>query len=514
MPTKPITMRKLKDILRLKFSAKLSHRQIARSLSISPSVISTYVNRAAQLGITGWPLDESWTDTKLTAQFLTTKVKPKKYTLPDWSVVKQELAHPHVTLQLLWEEYVQQHPGRHYSYNHYCRCYKAWLMTQKPSMRQTHLAGDKLFIDYCGPKVDIIDRATGECKSACIFVAVLGASNYTFVEATWTQNLEDWCMSHARCFEFLEGVPRLLVPDNLKSAVHKAHRYEPDTNPTYQQLAVYYNTAIMPTRPYKPKDKAKAENAVLIVERWIIAKLRHEVFYSLRQLNERILECLYQLNSKHMRAYNASRNELFSQIDRPALQALPYKPYQYTRIKKVRVHMDYHVDVDKHFYSVPYTLVKQTLEAHICNELVTIYHLGNVVAIHPRNRNKGRHTTAFEHMPKAHQSMQWSPQRIQTWAKKIGIHAYHFVRQVMAKRNHAEQGYRTCIGTLNLTKQYEAERVDAACERALVLGQLQMRAVKRILENNADKLPLRGQNSNQTSPDITHNNIRGNTYYQ
>lgn len=514
MPTRPITMRKLKEILRLKYASKLSHRQIAKSLSVSPSVVSTYSNRAAQLGIMAWPLDEKWTDAELTKQFLTTRVKPKKCTLPDWLDVQVELTRPHVTLQTLWEEYVQSHPGRHYSYNHYCRLYKAWLRLQKPSMRQTHIAGDKLFIDYCGPTIDVVDRLTGEVNTAQVFVAVLGASNFTFAEATWSQKLEDWCMSHARCFNFLGGVPRLLVPDNLKSAVNKSHRYEPDMNPTYQQVAAHYGAAIMPARPYKPKDKAKAENAVLIVERWIIAKLRHDTFFSLRELNNRILELLHQLNNKVMRTYQASRSELFERIDKPALQALPNHVYQFTRIKKVRAHMDYHIEFEKHYYSVPHTLLKQPLEVHVTDELVTIYHQGEVVAIHPRSRQLGGHTTEFTHMPKAHQQMKWSPQRIEHWAKKIGINTYHFVRQVMAKKRHPEHGYRTCIGTLNLSKQVEPARLEAACERALVLGQLRMKCVQEILDNHMDKLPLPNSNENDDLLQIKHNNIRGNTYYQ
>lgn len=514
MPTKPITMRKLKEILRLKYAGKLSHRQIAKSLSVSPSVISTYTNRAAQLGITSWPLDEKWTDSELNSQFLATRVKPKRFPLPDWSDVKKELKNDLVTLQTVWEEYAQCYPDKHYSYNHYCRLYRAWLALQKPSMRQTHLAGDKLFIDYCGPTVDVVDRLTGECRPAQVFVATLGASNFTYAEATWTQTLEDWCMSHVRCFNYLGGVPRLLVPDNLKSAVHKPHRYEPDTNPTYQQLAAHYNVAIMPARPYKPKDKAKAENAVLIVERWIMAKMRHETFFSLRELNNRILELLYQLNSKVMRTYKASRSELFAQVDKGALQALPLQAYQFTRIKKVRVHMDYHIEFDKHYYSVPHTLLKQTLEVHVSDELVTIYHQGQSVAIHPRSRRAGGHTTEFIHMPKSHQQMQWSPQRIENWAKKIGINTYHFVRQVMAKKRHPEHGYRTCIGTLSLSKYVEPSRLEAACERALLLGQLRMKCVKDILDNHTDKLPLPTSSKDDQLRKITHANIRGNTYYQ
>ena len=513
MPTAPISMRKLKEIIRLKFSGGLTHRQIAKSLSVSPSVISTYTNRVAQMGITAWPLDDKWTDSELRRQFLTTKVKPKRHTLPNWHEVKIELSNKIVTLQLLWEDYIALNPAGYYSYNHYCRMYKKWLKLQKPAMRQTHKAGEKLFVDYCGPTATVVDRATGECMSAQVFVAVMGATNYTFAEATWSQKLEDWCMSHVRCFSYLGGVPNMVIPDNLRSAVQRAHLYEPDLNPTYQQLAAHYDTVVIPARPRKPKDKAKAEVGVQIVERWIMARLRKDVFYSLRELNARILELLYILNSKVMKQYEVSRTELFTRLDKPALKALPSHPYRYVRIKKVRAHIDYHVDVDKHYYSVPYSLVKQMLEAHISAELVTIYHQGEQVAVHPRSRQLGGHTTNEVHMPKAHQLQKWSPERFERWAKKIGVHTYHFIRQTLARKRYPEQSYRTCIGLLNLQKTYTSSRLDAACERALHIGVLKMKVVKDILDKGLDKHPLPKE-----KPDllrhIQHGNIRGNDYYQ
>ena len=307
MPTAPISMRKLKEILRLKYGANLTHRQIAKSLSISPSSVSTYANRAAQLGITSWPLDDTWDDSKLTRAFFATKVQPKQYYLPDWLTVKQGLRCKTMTLLLLWQEYAEQHPEGHYSYNHYCRQYKAWLKTQKLSMRQHHKAGEKLFVDYCGPTIPIVNPRTGESRTAQVFVAVMGASNYTYAEATLSQGLEDWIMSHVRCFEFLGGVPELIIPDNLKSGVTKACRYEPDLNPTYQQLAEHYDTTVIPARPYKPKDKAKAEVGVQIVERWIMARLRHETFFSLKQLNQRISELLKEMNNRQMKKQPGSR---------------------------------------------------------------------------------------------------------------------------------------------------------------------------------------------------------------
>lgn len=312
MTTTPITMRKLKDILRLKYGQKLTHRQIASSLSISPSVVSRYASRAAKMGITNWPLEAHWDDVTLKNTFLNTKAPLKKHSLSNWQEVQDELKGSKlVTLQLLWEEYSDKNPGGYYSYNHYCRMYRQWCTTLRLSMRQTHHAGEKLFVDYCGPTVPIVNPDTGEYRTAQVFVAVLGASNYTYAEATWSQQLEDWIMSHVRCFEFLDGVPEIVIPDNLKSGVHKTCRYEPDLNPTYHQLSQHYDTAVIPARPYKPKDKSKAEVGVQIVERWIMGKIRKETFFSLKQLNQRIAELLTWMNQKTMQQYNESRLSLF-----------------------------------------------------------------------------------------------------------------------------------------------------------------------------------------------------------
>lgn len=512
MPTTPISMKKLTDILRLKYGCKLSHRAIATSLSISPSVVSRYANRAAQLGIQDWPLDDKWNERSLTDAFLKTKVKQMKGSLPDWGVVHQELKNKTLTLQLLWEEYTERNPANHYSYNHYCRMYRDWLGRQKPSMRQSHQAGEKLFVDYCGPTIAIVDRSTGEVRTAQVFVAVLGASNYTYAEATYSQGLEDWVTSHARCFEFLGGVPELVIPDNLKSAVSKACKYEPDLNPTYQQLAVYYNTVIMPARPYKPKDKAKAEVGVQIVERWIMARLRHDTFFSLGQLNSRIRELLIELNQRPLKKLPGSRQSQFEAIDKPALKPLPEQPYQFTQVKKVRVHLDYHVEIDKHYYSVPYTLLKQQLEAHITGQLVTLYHKGQEVAVHPRSHRHGGHSTIELHMPLAHQQQQWSPERFERWAAQIGSNTEQQVRQLLQSKKHPQQGYRACMGLLSLSKQYSNERLEAACLRAIETGVSRLSGIKSILKAGLDQQPLPIKQPDLLAS-IEHSNIRGNDYY-
>jgi transposase len=513
MPMAPISMRKLKEILRLKYGCQLSHRQIANSLSVSSSIVSVYSTRAAALGIACWPLPEQWDDIALQRAFFKTKPMAKPYVLPDWSVIHVELKHKTMTLLLLWEEYAERHPEGHYSYNHFCRQYKKWLKCQRPSMRQNHKAGEKLFVDYCGPTMNIVDPNTGECQTAQIFVAVMGASNYTYAEATRSQKLEDWIMSHARCFEFLGGVPELVIPDNLKSGVSQACRYEPDLNPTYQQLAAHYDTVIVPARPYKPKDKSKAEVGVQIVERWIMARLRHETFFSLRQLNGRIQELLIDLNQRPMKKLPGSRLSQFETLDKPVLKPLPLDGYQFTQVRTVKVHIDYHVEVEKHYYSVPHHLIKKKLESHTTGELVTLYHQGLEVAVHPRSQRLGGHTTQDEHMPVAHQKQQqWSPQRFEQWAREIGGSTAQLVGQYLQAKKHPEQSYRVCLGLLALAKKYSPQRLEAACRRALATGIYRLKGITSILSKGLDSQPLPEAQPDLLA-DIEHSNVRGNHYY-
>ncbi len=513
MPTAPISMRKLKDILRLKYGQKLTHRQIAKSLSISPSVVSRYACRAANMGITRWPLDDKWDDVTLNTAFSVTKAPLKKHSLPNWQSVHGELKSSKIlTLYLLWEEYAELNPASFYSYNHFCRMYRQWCGSLRLSMRQTHHAGEKLFVDYCGPTVSVVNPDTGECRTAQVFVAVMGCSNYTYAEATWSQQLEDWIMSHVRCFEFLGGVPEIVIPDNLKSGVHKACRYEPDLNPTYHQLSAHYNTAIIPARPYKPKDKSKAEVGVQIVERWIMARIRKETFFSLKQLNQRIAELLDWMNNKVMKQYDQSRIALFKQLDKPALLPLPTQTYQYTHVKKVRVNIDYHVELEKHYYSVPYSLAKKQLEACISGQLVTLKHEGNTVATHPRSYQAGRHTTKTVHMPKAHQQQLWSSKRFEYWATSIGPHTLALVQMLLAGPKHPQQAYRTCLGLLNLSSKYGNERLDNACHRARATGAYRLSQIVNMLKNGLDKSPIPESQEDLLST-IDHQNIRGNDYY-
>ena len=433
---------------------------------------------------------------------------------PDWNVVHHELQKKGVTLFLLWEEYKQANPNG-FQYSWFCREYSNWLGKRDLVMRHTHRAGEKLFVDYTGKTVPIIDPHTGEVHEADIFVAVLGASNYTYAEATWSQNLWDWINSHIRTFKYLNGVPRVVVPDNLKSGVKKAHIYEPDINPTYQEMASHYNVAIIPARKRKPKDKSKAEVGVQVVTRWILAKLRNQTFFTLYSLNQEIKKLLEQLNQRPFKKLEGTRKSLFEDLDKPALQPLPVTHYEYALWKKVRVNIDYHVEIERHYYSVPHQLVKKELDARYSENTVEIFHKNRRVASHKRSYKKGKHTTVKEHMPKGHKEYaKWTPERIVNWAQKSGPFTAELVQEIMAKKTHPQQGFRPCLGIMRLGKHYGFDRLNNACRRALKLGSSNYKSIESILKNNLDKQLLPGEMENPIHNSLDHHNIRGAKYYQ
>ncbi len=415
-------------------------------------------------------------------------------------------------MQRLWAEYVARHGERAYRYSQYCHHYRRWRDRQKRSMRQQHRAGEKAFIDYCGPTVEIVDRHTGEVRAAQVFVGVLGASSYTWAEATWTQSLPDWIGSHQRMLGFFGGVPELLVPDNLKAAVTQADRYAPKINDTYAEMAAHYGTAVLPARPYKPKDKAKAEVAVQIVERWILARLRHQTFFSLAELNQAIAELLPELNERPFQGRTESRRDLFEALDRPALRPLPQDDYEYAEWRRAKPGIDYHVEVDKRLYSVPHALVGHTLDLRITARTVEVMHKGRRVASHPR-RGPGRYSTLTEHMPKSHQAhREWSPGRFLNWATDIGPRTAEVVKRQLEDRPHPEHGYRACLGLLNLGRRYGRYRLERACERALAIRSASYQSVASILKQGLDQLPPTEEVDNPDELPL-HSNVRGPGYY-
>ncbi len=412
---------------------------------------------------------------------------------------------------LLWQEYKEQNPHG-YQYSQFCNLYRQWAAKIDPVMRQQHRAGEKMFVDYAGQTVSVYDLHGNQMREAQIFVAVLGASNYTYAEATWTQSLPDWIGSHSRAFAFFDGVAKVTVPDNLKSAVTKAGFFDPDINPTYLDMANHYGTAIIPARVRKPKDKAKVEVAVQVVERWILAKLRNRQFFSLRQLNQAIAELLGDLNNRPFQKLPGTRKSAFESIDRSALYPLPSQAYQFAEWKKATVNVDYHIEIHRHYYSVPHTLIKKKIDVRITNNTIECFYKSRRVASHIRSDHKGRHSTVKEHMPKSHQKWaQWTPDRFMRWAAKIGPHTRALIENVLNARAHPQQGFRSCLGILRLAKSYGDDRLEAASKRAVAIGGTSYRSVESILKHNLDQKPLPDQSS-KTQP-IEHINIRGARYY-
>jgi transposase len=516
MPAPRGAMRKIIEVLRLKFEARLSHERIAAATRISKGAVTKYLRRAGEAGIT-WPLSAQMDEAQLEA-LLFRHAAPliERHATPDFACVHQELKRKGVTLMLLWEEYAAAHAGQAYRYSQFCLLYHRFAASLKRSMRQVHRAGDKLFIDYSGQTVPIVDAASGEIHRAQIFVAVLGASSYTYAEATLSQQLPDWIGSHVRCFEFLGCVPALLVPDQLKSAIRLACRYEPECTSTYEDLARHYATAVLAARPQKPRDKAAVENSVLVVQRWILARLRNCQFFSLEALNAAIGELLVELNNRPFKKLEGCRRSAFEAIDRPAMKALPATRYEFAEWKCALVGIDYHVEFDGHYYSVPHSLVRQKLELRVTATTVECFFKGKRVASHIRTTKRGRHTTVSAHMPDSHRRhMEWTPGRLLNWALAIGPATRDVVKWQLENRPHPEQGYRACLGLLNLVKQFGEARLEAACRRALAIGSPQRKSIKSILEAKLDQHPELFPADNGVATRLPpHSNVRGADYFR
>jgi len=512
MPAKRLSMRKIKEILRLKWSSGLSNRKIARSCALARSTVAEYLMRAQAAGLS-WPLPAEWDDARLENLFFppVAYMPADQRPMPNWAEIHREYKRKGVTLSLLWQEYKAQSPTG-YQYSQFCERYRAWTGRLDPCMRQEHKAGEKLFVDYAGQTVPVMDATTGEVRQAQIFLAVLGASNYTYVEATWSQTLPDWIGSHVRALAFFGGVPAVIVPDNLKSGVTKPCRYEPDINFTYLELSDHYSTAILPARVKKPKDKAKVENGVLVAERWLLAPLRNRQFFSLVELNQALGELLLTLNQRPFQKMPGSRQSLFETLERPALLPLPLMPYQYGEWKKALVNVDYHLEAEGHYYSVPYQLIKEQVEIRLSQKTVECFHLGKRVASHVRSYDTGKSTTLPEHRSPAHRYyLEWTPEKIVHWAETIGPEASNLAKAIMQSRPHPQQGVNSCLGIVKLAKEYGAERLEAACHRALTIQALSYKSLKSILKHGLDKLSLPAPQS--PSRLRSHANVRGRQYY-
>jgi transposase len=505
-----LSMRKIREVLRLRLDQGLPQRAVAQSLGLSQGAVHGYVARARRAGLS-WPLPEL-DDGQLEALLyppwpaVTTEQRP----VPDWAVVHRELRRPNVTLALLWEEYRGGMGARDgFGYSWFCDLYREWVGRLKPTLRQVHTAGERVFVDFAGHTMEVIDGATGEIHRAEVFVGVLGASSYVFAEATWTQSLPDWIGAHVNMLASVGGVPRQIVSDNLRAGITRACFHEPLVNRTYADMASHYGTAVIPARPYKPRDKAKVEVGVQIVQRWILARLRNRRFFSLAELNQAIRELVDDVNGRLMRGWGTTRRALYEQLDRPALRALPPTPYEYATWKRCRVNLDYHVEIEKHFYSVPFRLLREEVEARITAKTVEIFHRGKLVATHLRSLRPHQPTTLAEHMPSSHRRYRdWTHERILREAASIGDDTAALAEIILRSRPHPEQGFRSCIGILGLAKRYDGERLDAACARALALGTRSYSSVAAILKNAQDRKPAEPE-----QPSLFHENIRGSGYY-
>jgi len=507
-------MRVVREVLRLTF-AGVSKREVARRTGMAASTVRATIARFELLGLV-WPLPETITDSDLEAKIYKSAGKKqghRRIIEPDWASLHREMKRKHVTLSILWDEYIADHPEG-YRYSRFCELYRSWEGKISVTMRQAHLGGDKLFVDYAGDTASVvIDRLTGEIRKAQIFVAVLGASSFTYAEATWTQSLADWIGAHTRAFEAIGGVTRLLVPDNTKTAIIKACLYEPQVNRTYTEMAAHYGTGVLPARPRRPRDKAKVEVGVLIMERWILGRLRNRRFHSLGELNEAIRALLVRINDERpIRRLGVTRRQLLEEVDRPALEPLPAEPYVFAEWRARRVGIDYHVDVDKHYYSVPHRFARAEVEVRLTGRSVEVFARGERIAVHLRSSGNGKHTTVQEHMPSSHRRYaNWTLDRIRTDAASIGPSTAALCDLILEHRPHPEQGFRSCLGIVRLVKPFGNARVEAAATRALDIGAMTYGSVRSILDNNLDR-----HSAGQRGPDgvtILHPNIRGPRYY-
>jgi len=514
VPQERVSVRKMRELLRLRYDLKLGQVQIARSCCLGQSTVFRYLKRFEESGLS-WPLPEGCSD-RVLEELLFAKPaaeEPGARAPIDFAALDRQMqTHRHVSLQLLWEEYRAGQPGG-YRYSYFCELYRKWKATQNVTLRQEHRAGEKMFVDWAGATVPLYDAGTGEVlERASVFVATLGASSYTFAFATLHQDLPNWIDAHVRAFEFFTGCPILVIPDNPRTAVNRACRYEPDLNRTYLEMAQHYGVAVLPARPRKPRDKAKVESAVGLVERWILAALRYRKFFSIVELNEAIAQLLQRLNQRPFRKREGTRASLFAELDQPALKPLPVERYTAAEWKTCRANIDYHIEADRHYYSVPYQLVGQALEARLTHATVEIFHRGVRIASHVRSHSAYRHSTQPDHRPKSHQAhLEWTPSRLIHWAETVGSATAQLVRTILESKPHPEMGYRSCLGIMRLLKAYSKERLEAASRRAVELRACSYQSLQSILKHSLDQQVVLDAEPKKPGPH--HDNVRGPGYY-
>jgi len=503
----------VREVFRLKFENKMSNRAISVALNISKTTVSAYLTRANIFGITTYSQIQTLSDDELKVKIFSASIVGDKKQLSkiDFTYIHKELKRKHVTLKLLWKEAAVKDSSFSISYSQYCRYYHNWQKNNQLSMKQVHKAGEKTFIDYAGTTIPVVNAKTGEINEAQIFVAALGCSQYTYIEATWTQSSKDFLNSNIHAFEYFGGCSEILVPDNLKSGVTKACRYEPSINKSYRELAKHYGAVVIPARVRKPKDKAIVEGSVLIASRWIIAALRDRIFFTLDELNTAIWELLDNYNNQAFQKREGSRQSIFEGIERETLKKLPSSRFEIADWKNVKANIDYHIEVEHCYYSVPFKLRGKEMQAHYSDNSVEIFSNGQRVAIHPRLHRKGQTSTIKEHMPKGHQDYgDWKPSRIINWANTLGPDVKNAIEFLLNGREHPQLSYRSCLGIIRLEKYYSKERLNNACKRAIEIGGVSFKSIKSILEKGLDSQPILKNGDEK----IEHENIRGAEYFQ
>ena len=516
MPRKKLEVRKIHDVLRLKEQG-FSGREIAQSLGCARSTVGDTLGRAEAASL-------SYADARdLSEGELYARLYPgntgssRRRIEPDYEFLHRELrrADANVTLQQLWIEYRDDHPKNGLQYSQFCHHYRAWEGTIDVVMRQEHRAGEKAFVDFAGQTQPVVDPHTGEVFQAPVFCACLGASNYTYADVLPAADLPSFLGAHVRMLEFFGGSPRVVVPDNLKDAVRLASFYEPDINPSYADFARHYDLVVLPARVRKPRDKAKVESAVQQVERQVMAPLRNHTFFSLAEANAAFAEQLALLNARPFQKMSGSRKSLFEELDRPALSPLPARPYEFATWKRARVNIDYHVQVDYAFYSVPYQLARREVEVRLSQGVVEIFHGGKRVASHVRTYVRGRFVTDPAHMPASHRRhLEWTPSRLISWGESVGPNTGMLVAGILERRPHPEQGYRSCLGLMSLAKQYTPERLEAAAGRAVAAGAYSWKSVKNILARGLERAPVAASPEAHGALVLFHEHVRGPEYYR
>ncbi|MBS3025623.1 IS21 family transposase [Acidiphilium multivorum] len=506
-----LTMRQIRQMLRLAGDG-ISAREIGRMLGVARSTIQDNLKRAQEAGL-AWPVPAELTDAAIEERLFARsgyKQGVRRRAEPAWDELVCELKRPGVNLQVLWEEYRDQHPDG-YGYSRFCELFREFEARLSPVMRQDHRAGDKVFVDYSGKRIGIVDRASGEVRQAEIFVGVLGASSFTYAEASWTQTLPDWIGAHVRMFRAFGGVPRLIVPDNLKSGVNKPSFYDPEINLSYGRMASHYGVGVLPARPFRPRDKAKVESGVRFAQTYILGRLRRQTFFSLAEANQAIAGMVDRINDYVMRRIGVSRRHLFETIERPALAALPASDYEFAEWGLARVALDYHVEVCGFFYSVPHELIRQQVNTRATERGIEIFHHGKRIAVHQRRYGGRKHGTDIEHMPSAHRRYaEWTPERFRRWGASIGPHTEGLITAILASRPHPEQGFRTCLGILRLFKDLEPARAEAVADRAVAIGAFTYKSLASIVANKLDRSTAA---AGEPQAVITHGNLRGSGYF-